>query len=210
MKEETKTIITAVLISIVLSSTFTLGLISGVPQIRELLRGPMGPKGEQGSKGEQGLKGEEGPIGPKGDKGDPAPKLIFAKWEVQWYTLTLSIQMDEKIGTSTFSPVFDNNWGTRNVFLWYSDMIGFEAFMRVNIQRNGPVSFTIGSDDGSKLYIDGIERINNWESHLYQTKSITIDLDQGIHILKFQYYNVGSFARVSFSCDPDILMWYEE
>jgi len=198
MKEETKTIVTSVLLSIVLSLLFTAGIITGIPQVREMLRGP------------QGLMGEQGPIGPKGDKGEPSPEIVFAKWEVHWYTLTLSMQWDEEVGTSTFSPVFDYDWGTRTLFMDYSTMIGFEAFMRVNMQRSGPVTFTIGSDDGSRLFIDGIERIDNWGSHLYQTKGITINLNQGIHTLKLHYYNVGSFARMSFSCDPDILMWYEE
>ena len=198
MKEETKTIVTSVLLSIVLSLIFTAGIITGIPQMREILRGP------------QGLMGEQGPIGPKGDKGEPSPEIVFANWEVHWYTLTLFMQWDEEVGTSTFSPVFDYDWGTRTLFMDYSTMIGFEAFMRVNMQRSGPVTFTIGSDDGSRLFIDGIERIDNWGSHLYQTKGITINLSQGIHTLELHYYSIGSFARVSFSCDPDILMWYEE
>lgn len=198
MNEGTKTIVTSVLLSIVLSVLITAGIIIGTPQVREMLTGP------------QGTTGEQGPIGPKGDKGDPGPKIFYSRWDVHWYTLTLSLELDEEIGTSTFSPVFDYDWGTRNLFLEYSDMIGFEAFMRVNVERDGPVTFRIGSDDGSRLYIDGIERIDNWGTHLYQTKSITVNLAQGIHTLKLHYYNVASFARASFSCDPDILMWYEE
>lgn len=198
MEEETKTIVTAVLLSVALSSLFTVGVITGVPQIREMLRGPQGPEGEQG------------PIGPKGEQGDPGPGIVFAEWEVHWYTLTLSMQWGEELGTSTFSPVFDYDWGARNVYLDYSEMIGFEASMRVKLQRDGPVSFTIGSDDGSRLYVDGVERIDNWDAHLYQTKSTTIDLAQGTHTLELHYYNVASYARASFSCDPDILMWQEE
>ena len=198
MKEETKTIVTSVLLSIILSTLITVGVITGVPQMREMLRGP------------QGLTGERGPVGPKGDKGDPGPEIVSAQWEVHWYTLKLSLEWDEEIGTSTFSPVFDYDWGARKVFLGYSDMIGFEASMQVKMQRDGPVTFTIGSDDGSRLYIDGIERIDNWGTHLYESKSFTIDLSQGFHTLKLHYYNVASFARVSFSCDPDILMWHEE
>lgn len=198
MKEETKTIVTAVVLSVVVSSLFTAGVIIGVPQIRELLRGPQGPEGEQGL------------VGPKGDKGDTGPKIVFARWEVHWYTLTLSLQFDEEVGVSAFSPVFDYDWGTREIFPGYSRTIGFEAFMTVKVQRDGPVTFKMGSDDGSKLYVDGMENMEDWESHLYQTKSITINLSQGIHTLKLHYYNVGSYARASFSCDHDILMWYEE
>ncbi len=197
MEEETKTIVTAVILSIVLSSLCTSGIIIGIPGIREMLRGPQGPEGEQG------------PIGPKGDKGEPAPKIIFAQWEVHWYTIKLTLEWDKAVGTSTFSPIFDYNWGTKTIFSEYTELIGFEAFMQVNIQRNGPVTFTIGSDDGSRLFVDGIEIINNWDSHLYLTKSTTINLSQGIHTLTLHYYNVASYARVSFSCDLDVLMWYE-
>ena len=188
----------AVVLSVVVSSLFTAGVIIGVPQVRELLRGPQGPEGEQGL------------VGPKGDKGDPAPKIVFSHWEVYWYTLTLSLQFDEEVGVSAFSPVFDYDWGTREIFPGYSRTIGFEAFMTVKMQRDWPVTFTIGSDDGSRFYVDGMEIMDDWESHLYQIKRVTINLSQGIHTLKLHYYNVGSYARASFSCDPDILVWYEE
>ncbi len=197
MEEETKTIIIAVILSIIFSSLCTSGIIIGIPGMREMLRGPQGPEGEQG------------PIGPKGDKGEPAPKIVFARWEVHWYTLKLTQQWDKEVGISTFSPIFDYNWGTKTIFSEYSELIGFEAFMQVNIQRNGPVTFTIGSDDGSRLFVDGIEIINNWDSHLYLTKSTTINLSQGLHTLTLHYYNVASYARASFSCDLDVLMWYE-
>ena len=80
MSNSNTTIVIA--ISVLLSSALTLGIIIGVPPIREILKGPpgeegpIGPKGIQGSQGEQGPighPGEEGHRGLKGDKGSQGP-----------------------------------------------------------------------------------------------------------------------------------------
>jgi len=46
----------------------------------------------------------------------------------------------------------------------------------IKIESGGPVHFVIGSDDGSKLYIDGNLRIDNWTGWAYHIKGITIDM----------------------------------
>ncbi len=79
--------------------------------------------------------------------------------------------------------------------------------MQVNMQRDGPVRFAIGGDDGSRLFIDGSVVIDSWGPHAYVEQSVTINLSKGYHTLTFWYYQAASNARVSFNCDPDITMW---
>lgn len=167
-----------------------------------------GPKGEKGDTGSQGLQGEQGIQGLKGDKGDPGDPVVFAQWSVSWRTITGDLEWGAEVGTETFAPTFDYYWGSEPLFLGYDDYIGFRATMQVKIQRDGPVGFTIGSDDGSSLYIDGVEKIDNWGSHQYQTKMITTELTQGFHTLILWYYDLTAGARMSFDCDFDILMWH--
>lgn len=130
-----------------------------------VIQGPKGDKGdtgEQGPQGEQGLQGPQGPGGDTGPAGEDGREVVFAQWDVTWKTLTGDLQWGAEVGTSTFCSTFDYDWGGGAIFLGYDDYLGFEATMQVKMQRDGPVTFTIGSDDGSKLLINGILRID-WD-----------------------------------------------
>lgn len=73
MKEQTKTIIISVILSIILSTT----IIIVAPPIQDLLRGPQGEQGEPGPQGEvgsQGPQGEVGSLGPRGEVGSQGPQ----------------------------------------------------------------------------------------------------------------------------------------
>jgi len=188
--------------TLILSVILSYGLLVAV--------GPQkGDKGEPGPQGETGPQGPRGEQGPKGDKGDPGATIVFAQWDVQWKTLTGDLKWGAEVGTSKFSSTFDYNWGDGTIFMGYDDYIGFQATMQVKMQRDGPVTFTVGSDDGVRLYIDGVKEIDDYAQHMYRTRSITIDLSQGTHTLTLWYYEVTGGARVSFDCDSDILMWHE-
>ena len=188
-------IVAASLISTVIATQWAIGL-----------QGPKGDKGDTGPQGEQGLPGSKGD---KGDKGEPGSMVLFAQWSVSWRTITGDLEWGAEVGTSKFCSTFDHDWGDGIIFLGYDDYVGFRATMQVKMERDGPVTFRIGSDDGSELYIDGIKKIDNWGSHMYRTRSTTIDLSQGSHTLTLWYYDLTGVARVSFDCDLDILMWYE-
>jgi hypothetical protein len=161
----------------------------------------------KGPKGDKGDTGATGPKGDKGDKGEPGNETVFAQWSLIWYTITGAYQWGASVGTSTWGAVFDHDFGSNVLFSGYSDYIGFQATMTVNMQRDGPVHFVTGSDDGSRLYVDGELWIDNWGSHSYSEKGVTRDLSKGFHTLTLWYYDISGVARVSFNCDLDILMW---
>jgi len=170
--------------------------------------GATGATGPAGATGATGAMGPVGPQGPKGDKGDTGATTVFARWNVPWKTLTGDLQWGAQVGTSEFCSTFDYNWGTAPLFLGWDDYIGFTtATMQVRMQRNGPVTFTLGSDDGASLYVDGVLQIGDWAAHSYRTISKTLTLSVGYHTLAIDYYEVTGNARLSFNCDSDILMW---
>ena len=81
--------------------------------------------------------------------------------------------------------------------------------MQIKMQRNGPVTFTVGGDDGVVFWIDGVMKIDSSGPHAYWTQSITInDLSQGFHTLALDYKERYGLAALSFSCDLDLVMWY--
>ena len=118
-----------------------------------------------------------------------------------------ALQWGGAVGTSQLCSTFDYNWGTGPVFSTYNTYIGFIATMQVNMQRIGPVSFTVGSDDGIRLSVDGSVVIDDFTAHSYRTQSLIMNLGQGMHPLTLQYYQETVNAQASFTCDSDILQW---
>ena len=163
--------------------------------------------GLKGEKGDTGAIGPQGPQGPQGPKGDPAA-VTFAKWNVNWHTFTGDMLPGPSVGNSTFCSTFDYDWGTGIVFSIYDDYIGFMATMQVKMQRSGPVAFTVGSDDGHILYLDGVVVVTDWAAlHSYRTQTAIRYLTFGTHTLSLEYRETSGAARVSFECDSDILAW---
>ena len=135
-------------------------------------------------------------------------QLFFAHWHVDWRTITNGT-WDPVVGSSTFPGVFFYNWSTGNVFGTYNDNIGFyTGTMEINIQRDGPFTFTVGSDSGAVLWIDGQMVLDDGGIHSYRTRSVTINsLPQGFHTLALDYKEIANLAVLSFNCDLDILVW---
>jgi len=131
------------------------------------------------------------------------------EWDVIWKTFTPEGEWGGEVGRSTFPSTFTYDWGTGKVYDVYGDYIGFSATAIIYVPRTGPVSFTIGSDDGSLLYIDGQKVIDLWWDHGYITKTVVVDLSEGKHYLGLLYYERIGGAKVSFTADSDVLTWEE-
>jgi hypothetical protein len=59
----------------------------------------------------------------------------------------------------------------------------------------GSTTFTLGSDDGSRLYIDGKLVLDQWKLQSYATESLTTTLKAGPHTIVVEFYeNYGSAA----------------
>ena len=61
----------------------------------------------------------------------------------------------------------------------------------IQIPRSGSYTFSINSDDGSRLYIDGKQLINNDGSHAMRERSKSIRLSAGSHPFIVTYYDGG-------------------
>jgi hypothetical protein len=143
-----------------------------------------------------------------------APMLTFAHWDVSWRVVRYMSGIGDyvliaEVGTSEFPSTFDYNWGYNAPFEDQYDQIGFEATIKIKVQWDAPITFTVGSDDGIQLLIDDEEYINMWYQHGYTTASTTVSLDKGFHTLTLRWFDWGGYARASFSCSsPDIFIYY--
>ena len=61
----------------------------------------------------------------------------------------------------------------------------------IDIPQTGRYTFFITSDDGSRLYINGEELINNDGPHGMVTKSGAISLPTGLHSIRVNYFDSG-------------------
>ncbi|MEM2240561.1 MAG: PA14 domain-containing protein [Candidatus Bathyarchaeia archaeon] len=134
-------------------------------------------------------------------------------WNVTWKIFTPEIftRVDEwvTVGYSTFPATFSYDWGSSKIYDDYGDYIGFIATATINVPRSGPVSFIIGSDDGSRLYLNGRLIIDLWWDHGYITKTVVVNLDPGKYTLTLYYYEHTVAAKVTFTADRDVLTWQE-
>ncbi len=132
-----------------------------------------------------------------------------SQWTVSWRAIDDNGYVVEYLGTSTFQPTFTYDWGWGEIFGGRSDRISFEATTQINVPANKLVWFNIGSDDGSRLYVDDNLEIDNWGLHSYGSKAKNVYLNQGKHNLKLTYFEKWITAKVSFSGDSDIFTWQE-
>ena len=76
---------------------------------------------------------------------------------------------------------------------------GLEQFKRVicfysgaiQIEESGRYTFTLASDDGSRLSIGGVEVIDNDGEHAVVERSASVVLTPGIYPIEVQYFNAG-------------------
>jgi hypothetical protein len=63
----------------------------------------------------------------------------------------------------------------------------------------GSRTFTTRSDDGVRLWVDGVRLINNWTDHAPTTNTGTQTLTAGDHDVKLEYYERGGGALIQLS-----------
>ncbi|MBF4517181.1 T9SS sorting signal type C domain-containing protein [Flavobacterium sp. ANB] len=84
-----------------------------------------------------------------------------------------------------------------------SDKFFVRYLMQTTVATAGTYSFTIGGDDGVRLYIDGalvtMSPTNSWGDHSYIRYAAQYNLTAGTHNFVLEYYENAQSARVSFS-----------
>ena len=102
------------------------------------------------------------------------------------------------------SPNF--NWGDGRPSEGSSNVGGNNTYSvkwtrMFNFPGPGMYRFTVGSDDGTRLYVNGTRVINNWNNQSYNQGIRTVDVDIQDHCqvqLELRYYEKNGQARVSY------------
>lgn len=117
------------------------------------------------------------------------------------------------IGTFTETESFDETFGGNTTCYPVTSSSGsssiytetFSARLRMNSTKNGLYTFSLGSDDGSRLYVDGSLIYNNWNDHaLSSSPSVLMNLS-GNSSLVYEYYENGGANEVVFQ-NPKLIL----
>ncbi|MEP6929124.1 MAG: Ig-like domain-containing protein, partial [Flavobacterium sp.] len=119
------------------------------------------------------------------------------------------------VGTIAEKALFDRNVGTGvitgdtayqpNAFCGTAPSDKFLVrYLMQTTTTAGIYNFTIGGDDGVRLYVDGalvttFNPTNSWSDHSYTTYATQYTFTAGTHNFVLEYYENGESSRVSFS-----------
>ena len=71
----------------------------------------------------------------------------------------------------------------------------------LSLNRESHISLILGSDDGSKLFINNNEIINNWRKQGYKELKKDIALGKGTHKFEIHYFQHGGSSRLEFAIE---------
>ncbi|MGN6418774.1 MAG: PA14 domain-containing protein [Pseudobacter sp.] len=77
--------------------------------------------------------------------------------------------------------------------------------VRLRQTRNftaGTYDFTVGADDGVRLYVDGNLIIDEWQTQVYATFTMPYYMSAGNHTLVIEYYESNGENRLRYNCAP--------
>lgn len=59
------------------------------------------------------------------------------------------------------------------------------------------IVFQLTSDDGSRLFLDGVKAVDNWGSHGERTRGEKVEVDAGVHHLRVEYFDNTKDAGIT-------------
>ncbi|MGE5140690.1 MAG: PA14 domain-containing protein [Rudaea sp.] len=66
----------------------------------------------------------------------------------------------------------------------------------------GAYLFSLSSTGGSRLWLDGNLAIDLWYDHAPVSRAVQLDVTQGYHLLRVEYYDHGQPAKLEFTLSP--------
>lgn len=147
------------------------------------------------------LKREAGPGSPVGD------------WEVAFFSWPATEdfqEVDRRWQAARAGPnvarvrrkVIDFNWDKHPPLKGMaSSHFGFVATASLPLQA-GRYLVDTTSDDGLRVYLDGHKVIDDWSPHMPTRRSAEINLADGSHTVRIEYFQMGGAARARFGLQP--------
>jgi hypothetical protein len=111
-----------------------------------------------------------------------------------------TIEADKKPTLQRVDPTIDVDAGTD---AWPGSQLKEHFYVRwtgkIRIAQDGKYSFFLTSDDGSRLFIDGHQVVDNGGLHAVEEKSGEVELKSGDHDLKLEFFQNEGEAVCKFA-----------
>jgi len=119
------------------------------------------------------------------------------KWGAKFYSKQ---NLTGKTVKQQFSTL-DVNWGTASPAATIPANEFSAVFeKRTNLSKSGKYLLSGGADDGVRIYVDGMKKVDQWKNDV-QTFNVEINLSAGIHIIRVEYYERKATAQLSVKLD---------
>jgi hypothetical protein len=135
----------------------------------------------------------------------PTPSYPTNSWNRVWCTYTGDPNNpwgNSLSGSSQPLVNFDDNWGSGTVdATGLSDNVIFTSGMTYFLASGTTYTITVGSDDGSRLFIMGNLQsgCSSWQPQSYTLHSCTVNGDGANHQFRLDYFEATVDAHVSFN-----------
>ncbi|MEM9073404.1 MAG: PA14 domain-containing protein [Myxococcota bacterium] len=126
-------------------------------------------------------------------------ELANAPWTVQyWENESFEGSPTTEVGWQDIS----HDWQSQGPF---DESDGFSLRMDtcIHVPEAQAVEFTVASDDGSRVFVNGERVVNNWGMHGVRSRSGTAELEAGKHLVRVEYFERGGGASLRFSMGGD-------
>ena len=111
-----------------------------------------------------------------------------------------TIGADKKPTLQRVDPTIDIDAGTD---AWPGTQLTEHFYIRwtgqIRIPQDGKYTFFLTSDDGSRLFIDGHQVVDNGGVHPEEEKSGEVELKSGVHALKIEFFQNEGEAVCKFA-----------
>lgn len=89
------------------------------------------------------------------------------------------------------------DWGTGSPTGLPADRFSVRWTRVYDIATSGTYRVTAGSDDGVRVYLDGVRVIDYWADRSYSTNVVDVWVPAGQHTVSYEFYENGGFARAT-------------
>lgn len=117
--------------------------------------------------------------------------LTGAYFADQNFEQLIKTRIDKKI---------DFNWDLENVIASRADSVYIRWTGKLKAPKNGLYNFIARADDGVRLWINDKLVIDDWAIHVARERAGKINLKEGYHKIKLEYFESDGFASIR-------LMW---
>jgi len=127
-------------------------------------------------------------------------QLARAPWAVSYWD-NAEFEGSPRTQVGWQSPSHD--WGEEGPL---SEVDGFALRLEscLRLEESGTLRLRLGSDDGSRAYVDGAMLVDNWGDHGPRQVSGERPLGAGAHRLRVDYYERGGGAQLHVDLDVDV------